>query len=111
LAVSAQPGFLLQGSFSISAEVPPNRTGATFCGGSSTDAVVAEGYGAGFTTLGAFTFTLHKTLHVNTGEYRGCVVSTAPDGDTSAANYELIQGNSASGTALPISMVAVGALR
>jgi hypothetical protein len=48
------------------------------------------------TTLGAFTFTLHKTLHVNTGEYRGCVVLTAPDGDTLAANYELIQGNSAS---------------
>jgi hypothetical protein len=47
LAVSAQPGFLLQGSFSISAEAPPNRTGATFCGGSSTDAVSRRGTALG----------------------------------------------------------------
>ena len=31
-----------------------------------------------------------------TGEYRGCVVLTAPDGDTLEANYDLIQPDSAS---------------
>jgi hypothetical protein len=96
LAASAQPAFRLQGSFSIGAEASPNTTGATFCGGSPTDEVVAQGYGAGFSTLGAFTFTLHKTLNLMTGEYRGCVVLTSPDGGTLAANYDLIQPGSAS---------------
>jgi hypothetical protein len=95
-AATAQPGFRLQGSFSISAEALPNKTGATFCGGSPSDAIVAQGAGTGFSTLGAFTFTLHKTLNVNTGEYRGCVVLTAPGGDTLDADYDLIQSNSAS---------------
>jgi hypothetical protein len=93
---SAQPGFQLQGSFSISAEALPNTTGATFCGGPPTNQIVAQGYGTGFSTLGAFTFTLHKTLNISTGEYRGCVVLTAPDGDTLQATYDLIQPNSTS---------------
>jgi hypothetical protein len=96
LVASAQPGFLLQGSFSISAEASPNTTGASFCGGPPTNELVAQGYGTGFSTLGAFTFTLHKTLNLSTGEYKGCVVLTATDGDTLEATYDLIQPNSAS---------------
>jgi hypothetical protein len=90
----AQPGFHLQGSFSIGAEASPNTTGATFCGGPPSNQIVAQGYGTGFSTLGAFTFTLHKTLNLSTGEYRGCVVLTAADGDTLEATYDLSQPNS-----------------
>jgi hypothetical protein len=96
LVASAQPGFPLQGSFSISAEASPNTAGATFCGGPPTNQLVAQGYGTGFSTLGAFTFTLHKTLNLSTGEYKGCVVLTATDGDTLEATYYLIQPNSTS---------------
>jgi len=95
LTVTAEPGVRLQGSFSISAEASPN-TGATFCGGAPSDGLVAEGHGTGFSTLGAFTFTLHKTLNLSTGEYRGCVVLTAPDGDTLLADYDLVQANTTS---------------
>ena len=94
LTVAAQPGFRLQGSFSVFGEASPNKTGATFCGGLPSDQIVAQAYGTGFSTLGAFTFTLHKTLNLNTGEYRGCVVLTAPDGDILEANYDLIQPSS-----------------
>lgn len=93
---SAQPQFRLQGTFSISGEASPNTAGASFCGGSPTDQIVAQAYGTGFSTLGAFTFTLHKTLNLATGEYRGCVVLTAPDGDTLQANYDMIQPSSTS---------------
>ncbi|MBV8841476.1 MAG: hypothetical protein JO307_01585 [Bryobacterales bacterium] len=55
-----------------------------------------QAYGTGFSTLGAFTFTLNKTLNLPTGEYRGCLVLTAPDGDTLEANYDLIQPSSTS---------------
>jgi hypothetical protein len=92
----AQPGLPLQGSFSISAEASPNTTGATFCGGPPTNQLVAQGYGTGFSTMGAFTFTLHKTLNLSTGEYRGCVVLTATNGDTLEATYDLIQPTSTS---------------
>jgi hypothetical protein len=96
LTAVAQPGFPLQGSVSVSAEASPNTAGATFCGGSPTDQLVIEAHGAGFTTLGAFTFTLHKTLNFSTGVYHGCLVLTAPNGDTLKANYQLTQPNSAS---------------
>jgi hypothetical protein len=96
LAAVAQPRFHLQGSFSIAAEASPNKTGATFCGGSPTDEIVAQGYGTGFSTMGAFTFALHKTLNLSTGEYHGCVVLTDPDGDTLEANYDLVQPSSTS---------------
>jgi hypothetical protein len=93
---SAQLQFRLQGAFSVSGEASPNTAGASFCGGSPTDQIVAQAYGTGFSTLGAFTFTLHKTLNLATGEYRGCLVLTAPDGDTLQANYDLIQPSSTS---------------
>jgi hypothetical protein len=96
LVASAQPEFRLQGAFSLSGEASLNTTGATFCGGPPTNQVVAQAYGTGFSTLGAFTFTLHKTLNLATGEYRGCVVLTAPDGDTLEANYDLVQPASTS---------------
>jgi len=86
----------LQGSFSVSAEASPNTTGSSFCGGSATDQIAIEAHGTGFSTLGAFTFTLHKTFNLNTGEYHGCLVLTAPSGDTLNANYKLIQSASTS---------------
>jgi hypothetical protein len=58
---------------------------------------VIEAHGTGFSTLGAFVFTLHKTLKFSTGEYHGCLVLTASDGDTLSANYHLTQTNSALG--------------
>jgi len=85
-----------QGSASVSAEALPNTAGASFCGGSPTDDLVIEAHGTGFSTLGAFTFTLHKTFKFSTGQYRGCLVLTAPNGDTLTANYELSQPASTS---------------
>lgn len=93
LAVSAwaQPGIPFQGSFTIGAEALPNTTGESFCGGAKTDQVVIEGHGSGFSTLGAFTFTLNKTLNLTNGTYKGCLVLTAANGDTLKANYSLAQ--------------------
>jgi hypothetical protein len=96
LSVSAwaQPGIPFQGSFTAGAEASPNTAGASFCGGSKTDEVVIEAHGSGFTTLGAFTFTLQKTLNLSTGALRGCLVLTNPNGDTLKANYNLTQQSS-----------------
>jgi hypothetical protein len=57
---------------------------------------VIEAHGTGFSTLGAFTFTLHKTLKFSTGQYHGCLVLTLPNGDTLTANYLLSQPASTS---------------
>ena len=95
--ISAQPRIPLQGSFAVSAEASPNIAGSSFCGGSPTDQVVIEAHGTGFSDLGAFTFTLHKTLRFGASfEYHGCLVLTAPNGDTLNANYDLTQSASAS---------------
>jgi hypothetical protein len=96
LTASAEPRILLLGSASVSAEASPNTVGANFCGGSATDDLVIEAHGAGFSTVGAFTFTLHKTFKFSTGEYHGCLVLTAANGDTLNANYHLTQPSSAS---------------
>jgi hypothetical protein len=95
LAISGQPRILLHGSFAVGAEASPNITGSSFCGGSPSDQVVIEAHGTGFSTLGAFTFTLHKTLKfgtpTNPSEYHGCLVLAASNGDTLNANYDLTQ--------------------
>ena len=96
-AASAQSGFPLLGSFSVSAEATPNTGGAVFCGGSATDQLIIEAHGTGFSTMGPFIFTLQKTLNFATGEYHGCLVLTAPNGDTLKANYHLTQQSSGSG--------------
>jgi hypothetical protein len=96
MTAAAQFGLPLQGSISVSAEASPNTTGATFCGGSPADQLVIEAHGTGFSTFGAFTATLRKTFNFGTGEYHGCLVLTAPNGDTLSANYHLSQPNSAS---------------
>ena len=90
----AQPEIPFQGSFSLGAEAAPNTGGASFCGGSKTDELVIEAHGSGFSTLGAFIFTLNKTLSFATGTYHGCLVLTATNGDTLKANYILVQANS-----------------
>jgi hypothetical protein len=96
LAGWAEPRIPFQGSVSASAEALPNTAGASFCGGSPTDDLVIEAHGTGFSTLGAFTFTLHKTFKFSTGQYHGCLVLTAPNGDTLTANYQLSQPASVS---------------
>jgi hypothetical protein len=89
----AQLGIPFQGSFTVGAQASPNN-GQTFCGGSATDPLVIEAHGTGFSTFGAFTFTLNKTLNPATGTYHGCLVLTATNGDTLKANYNLVQAPS-----------------
>jgi hypothetical protein len=103
LAVSAQPRLPVpfQGSFAVGAEASPNSGGSSFCGGSPADPLAIEAHGTGFSTLGAFIFTLHKTVKPgatpqSNSEYHGCLVLTAPNGDTLTANYDLLQPPGAS---------------
>jgi hypothetical protein len=73
-----------RGSFAVAFSGTPNATGATYCGG-PVGTRVFEVHGTGFTSLGAFSFTLFKTT--GAGILHGCLTLTAPDGDLLEATY------------------------
>lgn len=85
-------GVPIEGAIAVTATASPNDTTpqAVFCGGAPL-ALVAEGHGNGFTTLGPLTFSLQKTLDVP-GLMHGCVVLTMPNGDTLTAVYDATEG-------------------
>ena len=85
-----QEGSIIKGAFTVAASVTPNTGGATFCGGKPLELAV-EAHGAGYSTLGAFSFSLQKTIDVP-GAIHGCLVLTAPDGDTLSAVYDGTEG-------------------
>jgi hypothetical protein len=89
-AALADDGVPIQGAFAITATARPNTGGVSFCGGPPL-ALAAEGHGNGFTTLGALSFSLEKTLDVP-GAMHGCVILTAPNGDTLNATYDATEG-------------------
>jgi hypothetical protein len=83
---------ILKGAFTVAAAATPNTGGVTFCGGRPLE-LVGEGHGAGYSTLGGFSVLLQKTLDPGPqGAMHGCLVLTAPDGDTLSAIYDGIEG-------------------
>lgn len=83
-------GIPIEGAFAVSAVANLNTTSATYCEGTPL-AVVVEAHGNGFTTLGALSLTLNKTIDIP-GAMHGCLVLTAPNGDTINAVYNGTEG-------------------
>jgi hypothetical protein len=76
-----------KGTFSVAYSATPNTAGATYCGGSPLD-VAVEAHGNGYSTLGALSFSLLKTLQATGPHMHGCLILTAPNGDTLEAVYD-----------------------
>lgn len=81
-----------QASFTVSFSATPNSNNVAYCGG-TPGPIAIEVHGGGFSTLGALDFSLQKTQ--NGALFHGCLILTAPNGDTLAATYD------AERTALP----------
>jgi hypothetical protein len=77
----------IQGTFTAAASVTPNIGGVTYCEGPLLDLAV-EAHGNGYSTLGPLTFTLHKTIDSAKPAMHGCLILTAPNGDTLNAIYD-----------------------
>lgn len=86
----ADEGRLIKGTFSVAFSAMPNTSGASFCGGTPSG-VVVEAHGNGYSTLGALSFSLEKTI-VGPALH-GCLTLTALNGDTLTAIYDLTAGN------------------
>lgn len=85
----ADDGAPIKGTFAVAFSVMPNTTGASFCGGTPSG-VVVEAHGTGYSTVGALSFSLQKTI-VGPALH-GCLTLTAPNGDTLTAIYDLTGG-------------------
>lgn len=85
----AQEGVTLKGTFTVAFSGTPNTTGLSFCGGAPSG-VVVEAHGNGYSTLGALSFSLEKTI-VGPALH-GCLTLTALNGDTLTAIYDLTVG-------------------
>jgi len=85
-AVLADEGIPIQGAFAVTAAVSPNTGSVSLCGGAAL-ALIAEAHGNGYTSLGALSLFLEKTLNAP-GVMHGCITLTAPNGDTLSAIYD-----------------------
>jgi hypothetical protein len=85
----ADEGERIKGTFTAAFSVMPNTSGDTFCG-STPAGVTVEAHGNGYSTLGALSFSLQKTIVAPA--LHGCLVLTAPNGDTLSAIYDGIGG-------------------
>lgn len=85
----ADEGKPIKGTFSVAFSVMPNTTSASFCGGTPSG-VVVEAHGNGYSTLGALSFSLQKTI-VGPALH-GCLTLTSLNGDTLTAIYDLTAG-------------------
>jgi hypothetical protein len=56
--------------------------------------VAVEAHGSGYSTLGPLSVSLHKTLEATGPLMHGCLILTAPDGDTLTAIYDGTAGPS-----------------
>jgi len=82
----------IQASFAVAFSGTLNTEGVAYCGGAPLS-VAIEAHGSGYSTLGPLGFSLQKT---QAGAiFHGCLILTAPNGDTLAATYD------AAGTAPP----------
>jgi hypothetical protein len=75
----------VQASFAVAYSATPNVGHASYCGESLDLAV--EAHGDGFSSLGALSFSLLKTISF-TGALHGCLTLTAPNGDSLTAIYD-----------------------
>lgn len=82
----ADEGMPIKGTFTVAYSGTPNTAGDSFCGGMPRG-VEVEAHGAGYSTLGALSFSLNKT-RVGPA-FHGCLTLTAPNGDTLSAIYDL----------------------
>jgi hypothetical protein len=85
----ADEGTPIKGDFTVAFSGMPNTAGVSFCGGTPSG-VVVEAHGNGYSTLGALSFSLQKTI-VGPALH-GCLTLTALNGDTLTAIYDLTQG-------------------
>jgi threonine dehydrogenase-like Zn-dependent dehydrogenase len=83
----AEGGVPFVGTFTAAASVTPNADNVTYCGGPVLDLAV-EAHGTGYSTLGALSFSLQKTIDSSKPAMHGCLVLTAPNGDTLNATYD-----------------------
>jgi hypothetical protein len=87
----ADEGVPFKGTFTAAATVTPNTGGVTYCGGQLLDLAV-EAHGAGYSNLGALSLLLQKTIDSTTPAMHGCLMLTAPNGDTLNAIYDGTEG-------------------
>jgi hypothetical protein len=86
----AEEGRPIQGAFAVTAAVSPNTGSVSFCGGTAL-ALAVEAHGNGYTSLGALSLSLEKTINAP-GAMHGCITLTAPNGDTLSAIYDGTEG-------------------
>ena len=89
-AAQAYGGVPFKGTFSVAASVTPNTGGVTYCN-ETAHALAVEAHGVGYSTLGALSLSLQKTIDVP-GDMHGCLILTAPNGDTLNAIYDGTEG-------------------
>jgi hypothetical protein len=82
----ADEGVPFKGTFTAAASVTPNTGEVAYCGGMPLGLAV-EAHGAGYSSLGALSLSLQKTIDVP-GPMHGCLILTAPNGDTLNAIYD-----------------------
>jgi hypothetical protein len=85
----ADEGRPIKGDFTVAFSGMPNTAGVSFCGGTPSG-VVVEAHGNGYSTLGALSFSLQKTIVA--AALHGCLTLTAPNADTLTAIYDLTAG-------------------
>jgi hypothetical protein len=83
----------IKGAFAVAASATPNTGGITYCGGRALDTAV-EAHGAGYSTLGALSLSLQKTIESAGTAMHGCLTLTAPNGDNLNATYDGTEGPS-----------------
>jgi hypothetical protein len=81
----ADEGVSIKASFTVAFTRTLNSTNATYCGTALLPAAVAA-IGAGYSSLGALSFELHKTT-ASPGIMQGCATLMSPNGDALYANY------------------------
>jgi hypothetical protein len=87
----------IKASFTVAFTRTLNTTNEAFCGAAILPAAVAAN-GAGYSSLGALSFELQKTL-ASPGIMQGCATLKAPNGDALFANYAgTINGPNGEGT-------------
>ncbi len=91
LAVHAESGRPIQGAFAVTATAIAGYTGPTYCGGTAYD-VEVEAHGDGYTSLGAMSFSLIKTVQSSGPAMHGCLTLTAANGDSLYATYDGNEG-------------------
>ncbi len=83
----AEEGVPFKGTFTTAASVIQNTDNVTYCEGPLLGLAV-EAHGAGYSTLGPLSFSLQKTIDFSKPAMHGCLILTAPNGDTLSATYD-----------------------